>query len=738
MISITFKSTKEEVANYFLTLCKFGEETKNNFIKEDISGDILLDLDDTDFKKLNLKLGQMKKIKKYIEENKENLIKKEIKEVISIYSSPEEVSAFFESSLNFKESLNKLDGKGLLELNNEEIEKLGLNLGQKKKLVKFIQHFKTLKVEPPQVPEIDINSSEEDVANFLKIKLGFSKEAIESLGIDGETLFSLEENEIKKEENLKEEEKNKLIEFLKENKKGEKPEIIITKESNEDDVVKFLKKNLGFSEESIKSLCLDGDGLFSLEEKEIQAEETLSKIEKEKLIEFLKENKMTEEPEIIITKESKEEDVANFLKIKLGFSKEAIESLQLDGETLFSLKENEIKKEENLKEEEKNKLIEFLKDNNIDEEPEIIITKESSEDDIAKFLKKNLGFSEESIKSLCLDGDGLFSLEEKEIQEEDKLKPEEKDKLIKYLKENNILKESTPEPEPKPPHPRDPINITINSSKEDIFEFLKEQLKFSEKSLKSLDYLDGKKLFNLDKNKINKYNDLSKEEKEKLIKYLEDNKQSDQPKPEPEIFITKQSSKEEVANYLKITLKFSEKSIKSLNLTGKELFKLEEKKIEKNKDLSEDEKKKLKNFINHINSKIKEYEGIKGKNIQMYNLKNYKISHLINDSSCNIFFMASFYENEIKNIGLSPYDDKREYLKLKFSGYITYEPFYLDEFTLWDQQKNRIKTLLIQIPLNKMVSNLYILFQSDAVLFNQKYTKWKFLITLITIFIFII
>ena len=149
-------------------------------------------------------------------------------------------------------------------------------------------------------------------------------------------------------------------------------------------------------------------------------------------------------------------------------------------------------------------------------------------------------------------------------------------------------------------------------------------------------------------------------------------------------------------------------------------------------------KKKLKNFINHINSKIKEYEGIKGKNIQMYNLKNYKISHLINDSSCNIFFMASFYENEIKNIGLSPYDDKREYLKLKFSGYITYEPFYLDEFTLWDKQKNRIKTLLIQIPLNKMVSNLYILFQSDAVLFNQKYTKWKFLITLITIFIFII
>ena len=148
MISITCESTKEEVANYFLTLLKFGDETKNNFIKEDISGDILLDLNDTDLKKLNLKLGQIKKIKKYIEENKENLVKKEIKEVISIYSSPEEVSTFFESSLNFKENLNKLDGKGLLELNNEEIEKLGLNLGQKKKLVKFIQHFKTLKVEP--------------------------------------------------------------------------------------------------------------------------------------------------------------------------------------------------------------------------------------------------------------------------------------------------------------------------------------------------------------------------------------------------------------------------------------------------------------------------------------------------------------------------------------------------------------------------------------------------------------
>ena len=132
--SITFESTKEEVAEYFAKLCKFGDDVQKNFIENDISGEILLDLNDSDFKKLKAKLGHIKKIQKSIEENKEKLVKKEIKEVISIYSTSEQVAEFFEVSLNFKGDLQNLNGKELLELTEEKIEALGLNLGQKKKL----------------------------------------------------------------------------------------------------------------------------------------------------------------------------------------------------------------------------------------------------------------------------------------------------------------------------------------------------------------------------------------------------------------------------------------------------------------------------------------------------------------------------------------------------------------------------------------------------------------------------
>ena len=108
--SITFESTKEEVAEYFAKLCKFGDDIKKNFVENDISGEILLDLNDSDFKKLKVKLGHIKKIQKNIEENKEKLVRKEIKEVISIYSTFEQVAEFFEKSLNFKGDLQNLNG----------------------------------------------------------------------------------------------------------------------------------------------------------------------------------------------------------------------------------------------------------------------------------------------------------------------------------------------------------------------------------------------------------------------------------------------------------------------------------------------------------------------------------------------------------------------------------------------------------------------------------------------------
>ena len=143
MSELSDESTKEEVAEYFLKKYGITEEAKNNVIKEDISGDILLKLEDADYKYLKIKIGQYKKIQKYLDKDK--FKEKEIKEVITAKSNSDEVKNFFERCLNFKGNLNGLDGKGLIELDEEKMKKLGLNLGQRKKLPKYIEYFKTLR-----------------------------------------------------------------------------------------------------------------------------------------------------------------------------------------------------------------------------------------------------------------------------------------------------------------------------------------------------------------------------------------------------------------------------------------------------------------------------------------------------------------------------------------------------------------------------------------------------------------
>ena len=88
-------STKEEVADFFVKKFKISEEIKNNFIKEDISGDVLYDILYSEFKSLGLKVGPLKKIQKFLRENKNNFNEKEIKEVITSNTKSKEVKNFF-------------------------------------------------------------------------------------------------------------------------------------------------------------------------------------------------------------------------------------------------------------------------------------------------------------------------------------------------------------------------------------------------------------------------------------------------------------------------------------------------------------------------------------------------------------------------------------------------------------------------------------------------------------------
>lgn len=214
------QSTKEEVAEYLKNNCKLDENIKNKLIEEDISGDILLEIQDNEFKSLGIKVGPLKKIKKVLEEKKSLFKQKEFKDNITAISKPEEVKSFFERCLNFKKDLNGLDGKGLIELDEKGMEKLGLNLGQRKKLVKYIAYFKTLKIDEEEKGEFMITkkSSEQEVGNFLKKKLRFSQSSIDALQLDGESFLMLEPTEVDALDEIEPEERENLKKFLSEAK----------------------------------------------------------------------------------------------------------------------------------------------------------------------------------------------------------------------------------------------------------------------------------------------------------------------------------------------------------------------------------------------------------------------------------------------------------------------------------------------------------------------------------------
>ena len=140
---ITSESSKEQVGEFFLKKFKLKKIIKENIIKEDISGDILLDLNDIDFKYLGLKIENIKKIKNYLLTNSKKFTNKNINIKIDQTSTEEDVKNFFEKYIGFKKQLNNIDGKTLLNFTSQNISNIGLNIGQTKRLEKYLKKFKS-------------------------------------------------------------------------------------------------------------------------------------------------------------------------------------------------------------------------------------------------------------------------------------------------------------------------------------------------------------------------------------------------------------------------------------------------------------------------------------------------------------------------------------------------------------------------------------------------------------------
>ena len=196
-IDISNKSTKEEVAEFFKNNFRASEDVSNNFIKEYISGDILPILSDHDLESLGLNFDLINTWMQYYYKNMDKFKENEVKEEISSNSTSEEVKIFLESYLDFKENID-LNGKLLFGLNEEEMKKLAMKLGQRKKLIKYINKINMNKNKVETNITVTKKSSVEEVANFLMNKLKLSKQTIEKLLLDGKALFDIKEGFIDK------------------------------------------------------------------------------------------------------------------------------------------------------------------------------------------------------------------------------------------------------------------------------------------------------------------------------------------------------------------------------------------------------------------------------------------------------------------------------------------------------------------------------------------------------------
>ena len=211
---------------------------------------------------------------------------------------------FFLTYLDFKEKAQNINGKIMINLTEEEMKKLGMNLGQRKKLIRYINQLKQNEINSDKI-NITRESSEEEISKFLKEKLNFDQEIIDDLELDGEALFELEDEEID-EIDLTNDQKERLKRFLKENKNINKKqedninqsnknifeddEMKITVKSSKYEVSRFLKEKLSFTQEIIDEMDLDGETLFDLSDDEINELYFLDKEQKENLKNLIKEN----------------------------------------------------------------------------------------------------------------------------------------------------------------------------------------------------------------------------------------------------------------------------------------------------------------------------------------------------------------------------------------------------------------------------------------------------------------
>ena len=211
--NITIESTKEDVAFFIFNKYKKDIENikdiYNNIINENISAEILLDLEKyNEYMSLGIHESLKEKLKKYLEDNKERFIRKPIEIIIGFNSKNDEIKDFFKNYLSYEgqiNNINNIDGKKMMNLSYEDMKKIGLNIGQRIKLNNYILYT---------INHITNKSTKEEVGIFFNKILNLSDKTIEKLNFDGKSLLSCKEEDINRLRELNQEQKAKLRHFL--------------------------------------------------------------------------------------------------------------------------------------------------------------------------------------------------------------------------------------------------------------------------------------------------------------------------------------------------------------------------------------------------------------------------------------------------------------------------------------------------------------------------------------------
>ena len=150
---LTEESPKEDVAEFCKLKLGFQDDALKIIIKEFISGDVLPFISEQELAEIGFNLNCRTKILKHVKKNSEKFKKFVFKESISFNSTTEETKKFFEKNFDFLIKSNDIDGKKIIKLKDEEMKKLGMKLGQRKRLrnlqkqilVNVLKNIKVLK-----------------------------------------------------------------------------------------------------------------------------------------------------------------------------------------------------------------------------------------------------------------------------------------------------------------------------------------------------------------------------------------------------------------------------------------------------------------------------------------------------------------------------------------------------------------------------------------------------------------